>query len=185
MPSATINPTHTSVSPVKCCRRPAGRPGRHRRHRRGVLTAPGAHTGQVYSLTAPQSLTLQEIAAIMSDVTGRKATYRARARRRRARQYLLVAVRFGTPSATGEVDLGRGVSVAAGPFPQAASRTRRAPQSAPGSPQAPQGGWCSSRGAWPWRWDACSPVVVTSSPYSCRVEQRHIAIGGPDAVASA
>jgi hypothetical protein len=37
----------------------------------------------------------------------------------------------------GEVGLGRGVCVAADPFPQAASRTRRAPQSAPGSPQAP------------------------------------------------
>src|SRR5262249_432275 len=38
-----------------------------------------------------------------------------------------------------EVGPGRPASVAAGGFPWAASRTRRAPQSAPGSPQAPGG----------------------------------------------
>jgi hypothetical protein len=36
-----------------------------------------------------------------------------------------------------EVDLERGAGLAAGPFLRVASRTRRAPLSAPGSPQAP------------------------------------------------
>jgi hypothetical protein len=41
-----------------------------------------------------------------------------------------------TPPGNSEVDPGRPVGVATGGSPQAASRTRRAPQSAPGSPQA-------------------------------------------------
>lgn len=39
----------------------------------------------------------------------------------------------------GEVDPGRPAGVAIGGFPRVASRTRRAPLSAPGAPQAPEG----------------------------------------------
>jgi len=45
-----------------------------------------------------------------------------------------------TSLTTGEVDPERGADLADGPFLRVASRTRRAPLNAPGSPQAPKGG---------------------------------------------
>ncbi len=48
-------------------------------------------------------------------------------------------------SRVGEVGPGRGASLSTGPFPRAASRTRRAPFNAPGSPQAPfRSAWFSA-----------------------------------------
>jgi len=89
------------------------------------------------------------------------------------------------PLGCSEVDPGRPASVTAGGFPWAASRTRRAPQSAPGSPQAPGSQVIPSCCARPWCRDACSPVVVALRAYPGRVEQPHVTLGGPDAVASA
>ncbi len=40
-----------------------------------VLRDPAAHTGNTYDLTGPEALTLDEIAATITDVTGRKVTY--------------------------------------------------------------------------------------------------------------
>ncbi|MGW5051898.1 SDR family oxidoreductase [Actinokineospora sp. NPDC004072] len=40
-----------------------------------VLTDPGAHIGQTYDLTGPESLTLHQIAEIITEVTGTPATY--------------------------------------------------------------------------------------------------------------
>lgn len=40
-----------------------------------VLTDPDAHAGQTYDLTGPEALTLAEIAAVLSEVTGRSVTY--------------------------------------------------------------------------------------------------------------
>jgi hypothetical protein len=79
----------------------------------------------------------------------------------------------------------RPAGVATGGFPRPASRTRRALLSAPGSPQVPWAGWgylmrCSAR-----VWDACSAVEASLSADSGRVEQHHLTLGGPYAVASA
>ncbi len=41
-----------------------------------VLTSPAAHVGTTYELTGPQPLTLDEVAATISAVTGRAVTYR-------------------------------------------------------------------------------------------------------------
>ncbi|MBW8739078.1 MAG: SDR family oxidoreductase [Streptomyces turgidiscabies] len=41
-----------------------------------VLTRPGDHTGAVYDLTGPESLTLDDAAGIVSEVLGRSVTYR-------------------------------------------------------------------------------------------------------------
>ncbi|TQM79795.1 uncharacterized protein YbjT (DUF2867 family) [Saccharothrix saharensis] len=40
-----------------------------------VLTDPGPHAGRTYDLTGPQALTLRDIAAVLSDATGRTITY--------------------------------------------------------------------------------------------------------------
>ncbi|GAA3552420.1 SDR family oxidoreductase [Nonomuraea rosea] len=40
-----------------------------------VLLDPGAHEGATYDLTGPQALTLHEVAATLSEVTGREVTY--------------------------------------------------------------------------------------------------------------
>jgi uncharacterized protein YbjT (DUF2867 family) len=40
-----------------------------------VLSEPERHVGATYSLTGPEALTLREIAAVMSDVTGRGVTF--------------------------------------------------------------------------------------------------------------
>ena len=40
-----------------------------------VLLDPAAHTGQVYSLTGPESLTLDEVAATIAAATGRQISY--------------------------------------------------------------------------------------------------------------
>jgi hypothetical protein len=87
--------------------------------------------------------------------------------------------------ATSEVDPERPASVSTGGFLRAASRTRRAPQSAPGSPQVQRITWFSSCCARPWCRNACSPVVVALRADPGRIEQPDISIGGPDAVASA
>ncbi|MEU6228207.1 SDR family oxidoreductase [Streptomyces sp. NPDC047042] len=41
-----------------------------------ILAGPGDHTGAVYDLTGPESLTLDEAAGILSEVLGRDITYR-------------------------------------------------------------------------------------------------------------
>ncbi|WP_162930989.1 SDR family oxidoreductase [Streptomyces sporangiiformans] len=41
-----------------------------------ILTRPADHAGNTYDLTGPESLTLDEAAAILSDVLGRTVTYR-------------------------------------------------------------------------------------------------------------
>ncbi|MEU4745878.1 SDR family oxidoreductase, partial [Actinosynnema sp. NPDC023658] len=40
-----------------------------------VLTDPEAHAGRTYDLTGPEALTFHEIAAVLSDATGRTVTY--------------------------------------------------------------------------------------------------------------
>jgi len=40
-----------------------------------VLRDPGAHAGRVYELTGPQALTLAEVAAVITTVTGRPVSY--------------------------------------------------------------------------------------------------------------
>ncbi|WP_435810431.1 SDR family oxidoreductase [Streptosporangium canum] len=40
-----------------------------------VLRAPGEHAGATHDLTGPQALTLEEVAAVISEVTGRRITY--------------------------------------------------------------------------------------------------------------
>ncbi len=90
-----------------------------------------------------------------------------------------------SPHEYSEVGPERPAGVTTGGSLRAASRTRRAPQSAPGSPQASGGSVVISCSARPWRWDACSPVVVARSAHSGRVEQHHLTFGGPYAVASA
>lgn len=40
-----------------------------------VLRDPGAHAGRTYDLTGPQALTLAEVAATITEVTGREVTY--------------------------------------------------------------------------------------------------------------
>ncbi|MEV4749150.1 SDR family oxidoreductase [Streptosporangium amethystogenes subsp. fukuiense] len=41
-----------------------------------VLTDPAGHTGATYDLTGPHALTMEEIAAVLSQATGRTITYR-------------------------------------------------------------------------------------------------------------
>ncbi len=41
----------------------------------GVLLRPGPHEGATYDLTGPQALTLEEVAATMTEVTGREVAY--------------------------------------------------------------------------------------------------------------
>ena len=89
------------------------------------------------------------------------------------------------PLGHGEVGPGRPAGVATGGSPRTASRTRRAPLSAPGSPQAPRVGALTSCCARPRCRDLCSPVVVALRADSGRVEQLHAIVGGPSAVASA
>ena len=87
------------------------------------------------------------------------------------------------PSGASEVDPERGADLTVGPFLRVASRTRRAPLSAPGSPQAPKG-WCVASGrARPRGRDAGSPVVVALRADSRRIEQHRLPVGRPDAVA--
>src|SRR5207247_1469564 len=88
------------------------------------------------------------------------------------------------PLEQSEVGPERPVSVTTGGFLRAASRTRRAPLSAPGSPQAPGLGCCSCS-ARPRCGDLGAPVVVAPGYYPGRVEQGDLAVGGPDAVAPA
>jgi uncharacterized protein YbjT (DUF2867 family) len=40
-----------------------------------VILHPGAHAGGTYDLTGPDSLTLDEVAALLTEATGRKVTY--------------------------------------------------------------------------------------------------------------
>jgi NAD(P)H dehydrogenase (quinone) len=40
-----------------------------------VIVHPGAHAGVTYDLTGPDSLTLDEVAALLTEATGRKVTY--------------------------------------------------------------------------------------------------------------
>jgi NAD(P)H dehydrogenase (quinone) len=40
-----------------------------------ILTDPDPHTGRTYDLTGPEALTLGEVAAVLSDATGRRITY--------------------------------------------------------------------------------------------------------------
>lgn len=84
-----------------------------------------------------------------------------------------------------EVDSERPAGVATGGSLRAASRTRRAPPSAPGSPQIPSGSGCfTSCRTRPRRRDLRPPVVVALGANSGGVEQCHTAVAGPDAVAS-
>jgi uncharacterized protein YbjT (DUF2867 family) len=41
-----------------------------------VLTDPGAHVARTYDLTGPEALTFEDIAEVLSEVTGRTISYR-------------------------------------------------------------------------------------------------------------
>jgi len=69
----------------------------------------------------------------------------------------------------GGVGLGRGVGIAAGPFPQAARRTRRAALTAPGSPWFLP--WVGSGSVDPGVGDLVAPVAVPDDGYRFGVEQ--------------
>jgi hypothetical protein len=125
------SPVLTGPSGTNLARVTVGRPGPRARPRVRVLHPAAAFAGLAgrsrLVLCAPPS-------------EARRAAIDRRAVRP-VLGYLPVISKQRTVSVKREVGMRRGVSVAAGPFPHAASRTRRAPQSAPGSPQAPQGRW--------------------------------------------
>jgi uncharacterized protein YbjT (DUF2867 family) len=49
-----------------------------------LLEGPGRHGGKAYKLTGPKAYTMDEAAALFTDILGRKIAYVVRAGRRRA-----------------------------------------------------------------------------------------------------
>ncbi len=82
-------------------------------------------------------------------------------------------------STDGEVGPRRGSGLATGPFPRTASRTRRAPFNAPGSPQVPEGLWVFSSRGRPGSGDGCAPVAVADRAHRRGVKQLPVVTGRP------